>query len=317
MSDFVPKIRRELVKELHDNRGYNQKEIAKILGISQPRVSQYLSVEKKQIRNMSTQQFQLLEDQLEPIVSQTVKNIVKTLDNGKKTAETIPIICYSCRELRMGSALCTLHRYDYSDLNDVIDNEKNCDLCLKWPKVQSTLTEPEESLGSRLNTLKTLETISSLLILKLTFPDFIPEIGAQLCLISVSTNKNSLQDVAGFPGRIIQVQGRAKIVSRPEFNASKTNGKFLLDVRNLNSKIASVLSIKNLNDREFENKLVQKGYLIIETESIDIVGFENQITEKNFANTSKIAILDTGSSGYESISYLFVENIVDLIDVFD
>lgn len=266
---------------------------------------------------MGKQQFQLLEDQLEPVVNQTVQNIVEALDNGKKAAETIPIICYSCRELRMGSALCTLHRYDYSDLNEVIEPEKTCDLCLKWPKIQSNLTETEESLGSRLSALKTLETISNMLILKLTFLDFIPEIGAQLCLKADSSNKDSLQDIAGFPGRIIQVQGRAKIVSRPEFNASTTTGKFLLDMRHFNKKITSVLSIKNLQDLDFEKKLQQKGFSVIKTEAIDTNGFGDQIERKKISQSSKTAVLDTGSVGYESISYLFVENILDLIEVFD
>ena len=84
-----------------------------------------------------------------------------------------------------------------------------------------------------------------MLILKLTFTDFIPEIGAQLCLIAENQDQDSLQNIAGFPGRIIQVQGRAKIVSRPEFNSSKTTGTFLLKIRKHNKKITSVLSIKN------------------------------------------------------------------------
>ena len=57
------------------------------------------------------------------IVSGTVKKIISSLDSGMKAPETIPIICNGCRELRMGSALCTLHRYDLPDLNTVVPFE--------------------------------------------------------------------------------------------------------------------------------------------------------------------------------------------------
>ena len=250
------------------------------------------------------------------IVSGTVKKIISSLDSGMKAPETIPIICNGCRELRMGSALCTLHRYDYPDLNTVVPIEKTCYLCLRWPKTPNQ-TESNSSLGSRFNALKTLETISNMLILKLTFTDFIPEIGAQLCLIAENQDQDSLQNIAGFPGRIIQVQGRAKIVSRPEFNSSKTTGTFLLKIRKHNKKITSVLSIKNQKVDNFKNELEKKGFLIIKTESIDKKGFDNQIVEKNLNQVAKIALLDSGSIGFESITYLFVENITDLIEIFE
>ena len=317
LSDFVPKIRRELVKELHEKKNYNQKQIANILGISQPRVSQYLTEEKKQIRKMETQQFQLLEDQLNPIVTRTVNDIVEALDNGLKAPETIPIICYSCRELRTGSALCTLHRFDYPDLESVISPEKNCSLCLHWGTAPSNSPESKDSLNLRLNVLQRLESISKMLISLRAFVNSIPQIGAQLCLIFEGRGPDSSLNIAGFPGRIVQFKDGAKIVSRPEFNASKTTGSLLISIRKLNKKLSAVLSIKNQNDEKRELTFAEKGFSIIKTLAIDENGLENQLTKKDFPSTTKIAIIDSGSVGYESISYLFVENIDDLVDIFD
>ena len=317
LSDFVPKIRRELVNELHTRKGYNQKEIAKILGISQPRVSQYISSEKKQIRNMEAAQFQLMESQLNDVVTRTVNDIIKALENNKKAPETIPIICYSCRELRMGNALCSLHRYDYPELNEVINSDKNCDLCLKWKTAPNESVESLNSLDARFNVLKTLESISNMLVMKVSFVDFIPQIGAQLCMIFESSTPDSPQDIAGFPGRIIQIQGRAKIVSRPEFNSSKTTSSLLIDIRKSNRKLTAVLSIKNQQDADFETSITKKGFIIFKTQAIDENGLSQQIISNTYSNKSKIAILDSGSIGFESITYLFVENIIDLVDVFD
>lgn len=316
LSDYVPKVRRKLVQELHDNKGYNQKQIAKALGISQPRVSQYLKDEKKNIRNMEKQQHEVMENQVNDTVNDTVYEIIQYLDSGSKVAETIPLVCKGCRELRQGSGLCTMHRYDYPDINDVFPADKNCDLCLHWPK--SPVDSPEsESLNSRFSILKLLESISSMLILKVNFVDFIPQIGAQLCSIFEGPDDDSLKNIAGFPGRIIQVQGRAKIVSRPEFNASITAGTFLMAIRETNKNITSVLCIKNKQDPDFESTIKKNNFKIFYTEALDENGIHNQIEHEKYADISKLAIIDSGSVGYESISYLFVDNINDLVEIFD
>lgn len=318
LNDFVPKIRRNLVKQLYV-KGSNQSEIAKILGISQPRVSQYLKGEKQVIRKMAPEQSQLIETQMGEIVERTVNDIIKALDQGKQAPETIPIICYSCRELRMGNALCSLHRYDYPELDSAVGHDKNCDLCLKWKTSPESDKDSVESLGSRFNTLKTLETISNILIMKPTFPDFIPQIGAQLCSIFESTEKeqDSLQNVAGFPGRIIQIQGRAKIVSRPEFNSSKTTGQMLLDIRTFNKALTSVLSIKTSEDKEFLDNLIKKKFLVLNTTAIDMKGLIKTFEEKASDILNKVAVIDSGSVGYEPITYLFVSDITDLIELFN
>lgn len=257
-----------------------------------------------------------MEHQFNDVVNEAVNKIIKSLDSGLNVAETIPHICSGCRELRMGSGLCAIHRYDYPDINDVFATDKTCDLCLRWPKTSVNYPE-SESLGSRFNVLKILESVSNMLILKLTFADFIPQIGAQLCSIFENPEGDSLKNIAGFPGRIILVQGRANIVSRPEFNSSKTTGKLLLDIRKTNKKITSVLCIKNKNDSDFEAYLKNKKFTTFNTKALDETGIQNQIKNENYTNTSKIAIIDSGSVGYESITYLFVENIFDLVDIFE
>ena len=317
LNDFVPKIRRELVRKMYD-KGYNQKEIAKILAISQPRVSQYLVGEKKENRKMNSNQSQLVDQQLNEIVFRTVNDIMIAFQEGKKPAETIPIICYSCRELRMGNALCSLHRFDYQEIDQVVNSEKNCDLCLKWKTAPKESNESFESLDARFNVLRILESVANMLIMQPTFVENIPQIGAQLCLMyDEQTNNNDLRNVAAFPGRIIQVQGRAKIISRPEFNSSRTTGSLLINIRNSNRKIKSIISIKNQNDPEFEKKIVLLGYLIIKTQAIDQYGLTTDLIKVDYSSATKIAIIDAGSHGYEPIIYLLEENILNLVSLFE
>jgi hypothetical protein len=318
INDFVPKIRKELVLKLHA-KDVNQDEIAKILGISQPRVSQYIRKEKKQsIRNIEAGKLQLIQTQLEDVVTRTVQDILKILeDKNKKAPDAIPIICFGCRELRMGNALCSLHRHEYKEIDESIGKNKNCDLCLKWKTTPNDSNQSINSLETRFNVLKILETIANILIMKLTFSEYIPQIGAQICSIYEDKDGDSLKNVASFPGRIIQIQGKAKIVSKPEFNSSKTTGSLLLKWRNYNNKITSVLSIKNFNDTQFATNLEKLKFLIIKTKEIDKIGFSDQIDNKNITHSTKVAIIDSGSIGFEPIIYLFVENIFDLVEIFD
>ena len=207
LNDFVPKIRRELVRKMSE-KGYNQKQIAKILAISQPRVSQYLVGEKKENRKMASTQSQLVDHQLNEIVNRTVDSILIAFQEGKKPAEAVPIICYSCRELRMGNALCSLHRFDYPEIDQVVDPDKTCDLCLKWKTAPKENNESFESLDARFNVLRILESVANMLIMQPSFVENIPQIGAQLCLMyDEQASNNDLRNVAAFPGRIIQVQG--------------------------------------------------------------------------------------------------------------
>ena len=318
ISEFVPKVRSELVKALH-SRGMNQSEISSILGISQPRVSQYLKEGKNTIiqrKDLEPSKLELLQSQMDNMVSTTTSKILVELLQGKNSAETIPIICHSCRELRMGNALCTLHLHDYKQLGKLIDPQKNCNLCLKWKVEPINSPHSIATLESRMNVLQTLETVANDLLMSLNFLEHIPQIGAQFCLLDIYSDGKNLKDIAAFPGRIIRFQNQAKIVSKPEFLASKSTGDLLLKMHEINAKIVAVLSIKNTNQRYFEELLEEKNFFLLKTIEGDKKGFNFKDFDKKLQDQYNIAIIDSGSVGFESITYLFVTEPQSLIELF-
>jgi predicted fused transcriptional regulator/phosphomethylpyrimidine kinase/predicted transcriptional regulator len=297
-----------------------QEEIADLLNVSQARVSQLKRIKLENItrKELDLPQLTLLQSQLHDYVEKTSSEIVKQLLSGKKAPETIPAICQSCRELRMGNALCTLHILDYKELGEFIGDKKNCDLCLKWKTVPQPHPYSIDSLEKRVDVLKTLEETTELLLQKLTFSDFIPQIGAQFCIISSKSDRSDhIRDIAGFPGRIIRYKNQAKIVSRPEFYASSHTANLLIQIRERYHNIHAVLSIKNPENDDFENTLSNKNFQVIKTEKGDQLGFISQIPNILPTHTEKIALLDKGDMGFESITYLFVKYVKTIVDIFD
>ena len=129
-------------------------------------------------------------------------------------------------------------------------------------------------------------------------------------------SSEDLRNVAGYPGRIIRYQDQAKVVSNPQYNASKTTANFLLALRKHFNSLTAVLCVKNsFTDLKILRK---KEFLVFETKEGDKKGFIDQIKMQfNFQNSNKIAILDSGSIGYEPIAYFFVQNPFDLIQIFE
>ncbi|MHA2363227.1 MAG: thiamine-phosphate synthase family protein [Candidatus Hodarchaeales archaeon] len=317
LKDFLPRVRSKIAKELYQS-GKKQSEIAKLMGISQPRVFQYLnSDESLIIRNIDLPQLKLLQTQLEDVIERTAEDIVVELKLNRSAPETIPIICQSCRELRMGSALCTLHFIDYKELGDHIGEGQSCDLCLKWKKALPKDSYSIQSLEDRMSVIVTLENIANELLMKKSFLEYIPQIGAQICLIaSVDPNKDHLRDVAAFPGRIIRYRSQAKIISRPEFYASESTANLLIKFRKKVSQIRGALSIKYSQKSSFKYNLESKGFQIIETSIGDTNKIPSEINREISPKIQKIAILDAGVVGFEPIAYLLVENPRSLLDVF-
>lgn len=314
VSDFVPSIRFSLVQELN-KKGKTQLEIASLLSISQPRVSQYINERRNPQSNKSDSENNKIINQMSAIVNQTVKNILPLLMQKKSPAEAIPIICAGCRELRVGNAICSLHKLNYNALNLHL-GLKSCDLCLKWKDSPLDSKYSIEKLESRIELLKTLEGLCNNLITKLNFLEFIPQIGAQLCLMHIESNEELPKNIAGYPGRIIKYQSQAKIVSSPKYNASKTTGNFLLEMRKLNPDLTAILCLKN-----HQTQLLKlENFKTINTVEGDKRGFIEQIRPKmkseNIAPT-RIAILDSGSIGFEPIAYFLVVHPYDLLNIFD
>ena len=94
----LPRVRALVAEELVSVRGVSQVRVAKILGITQPAVSQYL-------RKARSKSVRALED--DPKIGRELSRIAEIAADGKDISSEI---CRFCHKLRSSKALCGLHK---------------------------------------------------------------------------------------------------------------------------------------------------------------------------------------------------------------
>lgn len=108
---LIPGIRSVLAKKLFD-LGMKQKEISKILDITQPAVSQYLSDKRGNEVGFNDESLDM------------INNLAYDLKNEKiEKIDIIPRICEICRKTKAEDILCMLHKK-----KDVVP--EGCKACL-------------------------------------------------------------------------------------------------------------------------------------------------------------------------------------------
>lgn len=305
MKDYIPLLRAQVVQHLQ-SEGRSQTEIASMLGVSQPRIAQYLKLNQEDVRAKYQDFPDHFQIQLFDAVDQTARKVVGRINEGFKPPEVIPIICQTCRELRMGSALCTLHMTEYKLMNDSVPEGENCDLCLRWKTAPMQAEHSLASLEARMEVLRALEQVKTKLVSLPNFVNLIPQVGAQLCFTAnkeVMTGED-LRDVAAFPGRIIRYGSRAKAVSRPEFSASQSTATLLVSLQTQDPAIRSILSIRVPRPDIAKQRLGQLGFGVEQTHEGDTKGFLDQVSLQKGKGDGKHAIMDSGGHGFEPITYL-------------
>ncbi len=117
----IPSIRSKLAKELL-NLGMKQKEISKLLDITQPAVSQYISDKRGH------------EIDFDPVVEQYIKNMAKDMTTGDlKPIDLIPKFCHVCKTIKTQEVLCQLHK-------EKVNIPEYCSVCM-GSKSDLSLTE--------------------------------------------------------------------------------------------------------------------------------------------------------------------------------
>ena len=117
----IPSIRSKLAKELHQ-LGMKQKDISKLLDITQPAVSQYISEKRGQ------------EIEFDMVVNQYIKNMARDLTTGElKPIDLIPKFCHICKTVQTQEVLCQLHK-------EKVNIPEYCDVCM-GSKAHLSLTD--------------------------------------------------------------------------------------------------------------------------------------------------------------------------------
>jgi predicted fused transcriptional regulator/phosphomethylpyrimidine kinase/predicted transcriptional regulator len=277
VEQFLPTFRSMLAEELRE-RGLTQSEVADILGISQSAVSKYAHGEVARDERV--------------LGDERVEELVTDLADGLASGDMRPVgALIECEVL--------IRRLERSDLLADIHQEAmpaltaNGGFAIHDP--EGDLRSAEQVRASVRRGLRIVENTSG-------FAGLIPNVGSNL--VECLPEARGIDDVAGVPGRIFDVKGRATIPSEPEFGVSEHVATVLLAVR------ASGLSVRGALDVRYDPELLARLEPQYETIEFDAEGdleptIAEALADATEADTAEGCVLyQTGGFGIEPIMYL-------------
>ena len=281
VEQFLPTFRSMLAEELRD-RGLTQSEVAEILGISQSAVSKYAHGEVA--RN-------------DRVLADTrVTDLVSDLAEGLSSGDLSPVGALVesevlVRRLERGDLLAELHEEAMPGLAE------NGGFAIHDP--DSDLRSAERVRASVRRGLRTLENTSG-------FGGLIPNVGSNL--VECLSGGSEIDDVAGVPGRIFDVKGRAAIPGEPEFGVSEHVASVLLAARAGGVSARAALDVRY--DPDLLGRLAGE-YRTIEFDAeadlepaIEAALADAAIETSEGSGASPTVLYQTGGFGIEPVMYL-------------
>jgi predicted fused transcriptional regulator/phosphomethylpyrimidine kinase/predicted transcriptional regulator len=274
VEEFLPTFRTLLAGELRDQKK-TQSEVAELLGISQSAVSKYAHGE--------------VEVNDEIAADDRVLDLIERLGGGltrgditrvQALVETEVLI----RRLERGDLLARLHESAYPPIG-----EYDGPLDIHDPDGEFRVTEQVRSSVRR--GVRTLENTSG-------FAAHIPAVGSNL--VEALPDATTIDGVAGVPGRILDIKGRATVPGDPEFGVSEHVATLLLAARNAGSEARAALNIRY--ETGTIDALEAAGYTTAEFDAeADI---ERSVGEIIGDDPAVDVLYQTGGFGIEPICYL-------------
>ncbi|MGY5857838.1 MAG: thiamine-phosphate synthase family protein [Candidatus Thorarchaeota archaeon] len=280
--DFLRAVRTFVARGLSE-RGYSQTDIASQMDLTQAAVSKYLSQPIAKTR-------------LAGEIDVLTQKLIKLITSGDADADTlVREICSSCMHSRVGSTLCEMHQRKVPSLKAA-----NCQICAQLLGGRDTeLSKRAIIIGDVLDALRVLEASES-------FVDVVPQIRANI--VSCDDTAKSIKDVAGVPGRITVIDGRARALVSPQFGASSHTSELLLKAKELWTGVRSCLYISG---RASVVTIAKKiGFRVVElteseSTSMKIIGALESSKKIPGPRTVYPAIHAPGGFGVEPILYVF------------
>jgi predicted fused transcriptional regulator/phosphomethylpyrimidine kinase/predicted transcriptional regulator len=274
VEEFLPTFRSMLAEDLRD-RGFTQSEVAEALGISQSAVSKYAhgDVTRRQEFVEDERVQELVARVGEGLASDTMRPV-----QGLVEAEVV------IRQLERGDLLAGMHREQMPELA-----EYGAEFAIHDP--DSDLRSAERVLSSLRRGLRVLENTSG-------FAGLIPNVGSNL--VACTPDATTIDDVAGVPGRIVDVKGRATIPAEPEFGVSEYVASVLLAAREAGSDVNAAANIRY--DPALVAALEEQGYVTaaFESEGDVATGVAAALDDEPEATV----LYQTGAVGIEPICYV-------------
>jgi len=217
-------IRRLLAGELVRENGVSQVQAARILGVTQPAVSNYLRSDPGKGKDT-------LEEAMEEVKA-TVKAFSEDLLEGRlDQVEAMRRICGLCIGLRNRGPLCRIHARDVPYIH-----RENCSLCLTdLTSIRKRSHDEYRLVGDVRRAILTIEGSEEM-------ADLIPEIGMNIAY--AKPEAADVGEVVGVPGRIRPIGGRPHASSPPDFGGSSHVARAVLTMMRFEPSLRSAISIR-------------------------------------------------------------------------
>lgn len=270
------------------NIGYKQRQIAELLGITQPVVSEMVHSKPK------SGPFSLEVDRLSD-------KIVKQLSSNWDAKAVIEMICQSCKNFKLRGVLCPVH------LRLLPSLEKTCNVCM-WLESSYAIPGAFHSMSDVSDSVRLLESESENVI------PLYPQVGINITRIVGGTSDM----VIGIPGRIVEYRGRLRAFSPPEIGGSLHNGAVLMEARKAGSQREAVANVRFVEGMEsFLTEMGLKYRRALRRSGLPIESRENELleeVERAFRDDPIIDVLiDPGSFGIEPSTYFFADSAVQAV----
>jgi predicted fused transcriptional regulator/phosphomethylpyrimidine kinase/predicted transcriptional regulator len=276
---LLPALRALISHYLIQDYGFTQNKVAQALGVTQASISRGLS------------QLNRFEKYYTPSVHRTAKTFARQLSQDRLGLEEgIAALCTFCTTQKIGGILCQLHREDNPNLAE-------CFVCGKG-------ITPD----NRIEVLNKLSRSAELLANTKEFTPLIPQVGSQL-VMSIP-NPIDLDDVAGFPSRIVLHKKRPHSFTRPEFRGSDHLSQVLLVVQKHDPNVKAAMVFRYLEGLEAVLKKIGLRFVKIHRQPIEDqkdtdealhAGIELALKGKESIDV----LIDKGLIGIEPVVYLF------------
>jgi predicted fused transcriptional regulator/phosphomethylpyrimidine kinase/predicted transcriptional regulator len=258
-------------------------EIASRLDVTQAAVSKYLS--------QPIQQSELNDE-----ISELVARLTEMIQIPEtKTDALVKELCATCMSSRLGSVLCRLHQKSTPSLKVL-----NCQIC------SELLGGSDDVLVAHAKVIGDMQEALQNIAASATFERIVPQVRANL--VVCTPNASDLEDVAGVPGRITIIGGRAVSPVGPQFGASHHTAELLLKVRLLWPNIRACLCVSGKDPvvkSAIKNGMKVVSVKVSASEAVEIFDSLLLIKKKPGKTVRFPAIHVPGGFGVEPILYLF------------
>ncbi len=283
---FLPTYRSMLAAELLE-QGLNQSEVGAYLGISQSAVSKYAHGEIERHDDVAAN------DRVQALVDRTATGLA---DGSMSPVQALIEAEVLIRELEHGDLLADLHREAVPELADEAS--------------AGTIHDPGGRLRERAQILDALRSALRRLERLGGFAGVIPQVGSNL--VYARPDAERIDDVAGVPGRIVEIKGRATVPAAPEFGVSEHVASVVLAARRGGSEVRSALNIAF--DSDLMYRIEAGGYRTASVAPTDELSEAVESTIRRAADTQVIYHED--GPGIEANVYVLgadPEAVVDLV----